>query len=46
MYCLRPFIVFFLQELHCLLQRLLLFCGAFIEKHMCTKFRLDWILYT
>ena len=43
MYCLRLFI----EELHCLLQCLLFFttyCGMFIEKHVYTKFRLDWIL--
>ena len=40
MYCLRLFIVV-LQELHCLLQCLLYYCGVFIEY---AKFRLDWLL--
>ena len=45
MYCLRLFIVV-LQELYCLLQCLLYYCGVFIEKyvHVYTKFRLDWLL--
>ena len=35
MYCLRLFVVV-LQELH--------YCGVFIEKYVCTKFHLNWLL--
>ena len=41
MYGLRLFIVV-LQELHCLLQ--CYYCGVFIEKYVCTKFHLNWLL--
>ena len=45
MYCVRLFIVV-LQELHCLLQCLLLLIVVCLLKSMCsyTKFRLDWLL--
>ena len=40
MYCLRLFVVL-LHELHYLLHCLLL---LFIEKYVCTKFHLNWLL--
>ena len=43
MYYLRLFVVV-LQELHYLLHCLLLLCGVFIEKYVCTKFHLNWLL--
>ena len=43
MYCLKLFVVV-LQELHCLLQCLLLLFGVFIVTYVYAKFRLDWLL--
>ena len=43
MHCLRLFIVV-LQELYCLLQCLLCYCGMFTEKYVYTEFRLDRLL--
>ena len=41
MYCLRLFV---LQELHCLLQRLLKLLWCVPIKRVYTKFHLDWLL--
>ena len=43
MYCRRLFIVV-LQELHCLLQCLLLLLWCLHEKYVYAKFPLDWLL--
>ena len=37
-------IYLFLQELHVYNNVYCYYCGVFIEKHVYTKFRLDWLL--
>ena len=44
MYCLRLFIVFFYKNYIVYYNVYCYYCGVFIEKHVYTKFRLDWIL--
>ena len=46
MYSLRLFIVFFYKNYIVYYNVYCYYCGVFIEKHVYTKFRLDWILCT